>query len=150
MGGTRMLRPAEALRRRGPMCEHVARFLPAYVAGEETLDPRTLAHVAECLRCQAEIARYRRMLRTLHGLRLDREVAPASLLGSVISGLDQPLGARRAWVVIAGVASAAGAVAATAVIVWLGRRATAGAGVDQDMAMRFWTSRVTTKAMTTV
>jgi hypothetical protein len=145
-----MIRPAEALRRRGPMCDSVARFLPAYVAGEEMLDPRTLAHVAECLRCQAEIARYRRMLRTLHGLRLDREVAPANLLSSVMARLDQPPGARRGRVVIAGVASAAGAVAATAIIVWLGRRGVPETGADQDMAMRFWTSRVTTKAMTTL
>lgn len=132
-----MIRPAEALRRRGPMCESVERFLPAYVAGEETLDSRTLTHVAECLRCQAEIARYRRMLRTLHGLRLDREVAPPNLLSSVMSRLDQAPGTGRGRVVVAGVASAAGAVAATAIIVWLGRRGLPGNGAGQDTAMRF-------------
>jgi anti-sigma factor RsiW len=145
-----MIRPAEALRRRGPMCEHVARFLPAYVAEEETLDSRTLAHVAECLRCQAEIARYRRMLRTLHGLRLDREAAPASLLSSVIAGLDRPPGARRAWLLVAGLVSATGAVAATATILWLGHRDALGAQLGQATAMRLRTSRVTTNAITTV
>jgi hypothetical protein len=132
------------------MCETVERFLPAYVAGEETLDAPTLAHVAECLRCQAEIARYRRMLRTLHGLRLDREVAPANLLSSVLSRLDQPQGTGRGRVVVAGVASAAGALAATAIIVWIGRRSLPGdTGAGQDTATRFWTSRIMTKAMTT-
>jgi hypothetical protein len=113
---------ADVLRRRGPGCDGVSRFLPAYVAGEETLDPATLAHVAQCLRCQAEIARYRRMLRTLHGLRVDREQAPAGLIGNVMSGLDQPPGSHKIWLVVAGVASAAGAVAATGVVVWLTRR----------------------------
>ena len=44
----------------------MALALPAYVAGETALDARCAQHVAQCLRCQAEIVRYRRMLRTLH------------------------------------------------------------------------------------
>ncbi len=105
-------------------CNAVARFLPAYVAGEETLDPETLAHVSECLRCQADIARYRRMLRTLQALKLDREAVPAGVFGGIMAGLDQPPAARRAWVLVAGIATAAGAMAATGVVVWAGRRRT--------------------------
>jgi anti-sigma factor RsiW len=104
------------------MCDTVAGFLPAYVAGEEALDPRTLAHVAECIRCQAEIARYRRMLRTLHALKLEREPPPQSVVGSIAVGLDQPAGAGRAWVLVAGLATAAGAMGAAGVLIWFGRK----------------------------
>jgi hypothetical protein len=62
------------------------------------------------------------MLRTLHGLRLDSEPAPVGLFGSVMSGLDQPPTTRRVWLVVAAVASAFGAVAATGVVVWITRR----------------------------
>lgn len=104
------------------MCDAVARFLPAYAAGEQELDPQTLAHVAECLRCQAELARYRRMLRALHGLRLERELPPNGVLGGVLAALDEQPGAEHLWMVVAGVASAAGALAATAAVLWLGHR----------------------------
>lgn len=108
--------------RRGPKCDAVARFLPAYVAGEQELDPSTLAHVAECLRCQAEIARYRRMLRALHSLRLDREPTPTGLLGSILADLEEQPRAGRLWLLAASLGPAVGVVAATAALVWLGRR----------------------------
>ena len=45
-------------------CDEVTALLPALVDGEPvSLDVQR--HVDTCLRCQAELARYRRLLRTL-------------------------------------------------------------------------------------
>lgn len=50
-------------------CEAVAEALPRMLDGTRRADRILLRHAATCLRCQAEMARYRRMLRLLHQLR---------------------------------------------------------------------------------
>ena len=50
-------------------CDDVARLLPEAVDGESPVALPVQRHVESCLRCQAELARYRRMLRGLHILR---------------------------------------------------------------------------------
>lgn len=66
-------------------CDEVAAMLPALVDG----DARNLAverHVESCLRCQAELARYRRLLRTLQQLRTRYlEPAPGSLAETLVA-----------------------------------------------------------------
>jgi hypothetical protein len=37
-------------------------------AGEAGADPEAAAHVGECLRCQAEVAAFRRVLRIMHDM----------------------------------------------------------------------------------
>jgi anti-sigma factor RsiW len=70
-------------------CEDVAAFLPGYVDGVDTPDEAVARHVETCLRCQAELARYRRLLRTLQLLR-SHVVEPApGLLGETLAALDQ-------------------------------------------------------------
>src|SRR3954452_18661216 len=49
-------------------CEDVARMLPETVEGTP-VDLAMQTHIESCLRCQAELARYRRLLRTLQQLR---------------------------------------------------------------------------------
>jgi anti-sigma factor RsiW len=114
------------MRRRSTECDAVAGALPAYVAGEADLDVRSEHHVARCLRCQADVARYRRMLRTLHALRDDSEEPPPSVLSGILTSLDGGAPRRRAWVpepwVALGLAMAAGAIGATGVVVWSTRR----------------------------
>lgn len=113
------------LRRVGE-CDAVGGLLPAWVAGEADLDKRARDHLAQCLRCQADVARYRRMLRTLHALRPQGDQPSPELLSDIIAGLD---GQRRArwspapWVAI-GVtaAAAAGAAGAAGVLLWSARR----------------------------
>ena len=82
-------------------CDEVAAVLPALLDGES----RNLAverHVESCLRCQAELTRYRRLLRTLQQLRTRflepqpgylaetlvalEEVAERSVIRSALSG----------------------------------------------------------------
>lgn len=51
-------------------CDDVAEALPRMVDEVRRCDRRLASHAATCLRCQAELAQYRRMLRMLHQLRL--------------------------------------------------------------------------------
>lgn len=106
-----------ALRRVGE-CDAVGGLLPAWVAGEAELDQRAKDHVTQCLRCQADVARYRRMLRTLHALRPAGDQPSPQVLSDILAGLDEH---RRGWapgpwlaVGLAGVAGVAGAVTALA------------------------------------
>jgi hypothetical protein len=102
----------------------VAVALPAHVAGETPLDARLAEHAAHCLRCQAEIVRYRRMLRTLHDLRHDAPGPPSTVLADIIGTLRSEDPASRkllGTVVIIGVA--AGAAGGAGMMVWASRRA---------------------------
>ena len=57
--------------RRAVTCESVAELLPAIIDGNERADRRVRRHVESCLRCQAELVQYRKLLRALHQLRTD-------------------------------------------------------------------------------
>ena len=46
-------------------CDDVARLLPAAVEQGAAVELSVQRHIESCLRCQAELARYRRMLRGL-------------------------------------------------------------------------------------
>ena len=50
-------------------CDEVARLLPEAVESSQPVDQSIQVHIDTCLRCQAEFARYRKMLRGLHMLR---------------------------------------------------------------------------------
>ena len=115
----------ERVRRRARDCDAVAAQLPAYVAGETDLEDWAARHLSTCLRCQADVARYKRMLRALHALRDEHHEPPPGALSDILSHLD---GRRRApalplepWVALA-VAAAAGAAGAAGAIVWGTRR----------------------------
>ena len=69
-------------------CEAIAERLPGAVDGSRAVDRRTVRHVASCLRCQAELARYHGLLRRLHQLRSYRPDLPAGLVGDVLDALD--------------------------------------------------------------
>lgn len=61
-------------------CDDVALLLPEAVDGDTPVALPMQRHVEACLRCQAELARYRRMLRGLHLLRVQYlEPAPGVL-----------------------------------------------------------------------
>ena len=67
-------------------CDHVADVLPQIVEGGERAQPAVLSHVESCLRCQAELAQYRRLLKAMRNLRTDiLEPAPCSLIGILAS-----------------------------------------------------------------
>jgi hypothetical protein len=112
--------------------EDVADLIPGLVDGTVVVDDRTRAFIDSDLRCQAELARYRKLLRTLEQLRSRYFEPTPGLLAATLTALAEE-GERRvvhsiitgrrlayAGAAIGGVA-AAGA-AATAVIVARSRR----------------------------
>jgi hypothetical protein len=68
-------------------CESVAERLPNIVEGAKA-DATVTAHVESCLRCQAELVQYRKLLRSLHQLRTEvLEPAPGTLT-SILANLE--------------------------------------------------------------
>lgn len=57
--------------------------------GPETAERRVVRHVEGCLRCQAEMVQYRRLLRVLHQLRAQGPEPPPGLLGAILAGLEE-------------------------------------------------------------
>ena len=94
-------------------CRRVAGRLPLTgvdVSLGETLD----RHVAECLVCQAEMARYRKLNRALAGLASEVVDAPAGLAAAVEIAIDRGVAPGDAPRRLGRAAAATGALAATA------------------------------------
>ena len=85
-------------------CEAIAESLPGVVDGSARLDRAERRHVEQCLRCQAELAQYRKLLRAMRLLRTDVGAVP---------------GRRVAY--LGGIAAAATAAGAGAAIVLVSR-----------------------------
>jgi hypothetical protein len=115
-------------------CEDVARLLPDVVDGVSgaALPADAQDHVGTCLRCQAELARYRRLLRALQLLRT-RYLEPApGLLAQTLASLEEAgeqravrsivTGRRLAYAGAIGGAAVAAGAAATAMLVARSRR----------------------------
>jgi hypothetical protein len=111
-------------------CDEVTSLLPGLVDGE-TIGFEAERHVDTCLRCQAELARYRRLLRTLSMLRTRYAEPTPGLLGETLAAITDAAenGARRTLLsgrriayasAIGGSALAAGA--ATAVLIARSRK----------------------------
>jgi hypothetical protein len=111
------------------LCEDVAVALPAIVDGDRRADRRVLQHVESCLRCQAELVQYRRLLRTLHQLRTEYLEPAPGVLSGILAELEEAgergairsllTGRRAAYV--GGVAVAATAAGAAGTIVLVSR-----------------------------
>jgi anti-sigma factor RsiW len=120
-------------------CDDVARILPEAVEGGAAVEDSVQRHIETCLRCQAELARYRKMLRGLHLLRT-RYLEPAPGLVAQTLALIEEAGereARRAILsgkriayagAIGGAAVAAGAAATVVIVHRARRRAVPAAG----------------------
>lgn len=109
--------------------EDVADLLPGLVDGTVEVDARTRAFIESDLRCQAELARYRRLLRGLGALRTAYlEPSPGGLAQTLNALAAQ--GERRVArsiltgrrMVLAGAAVGGAAVAGVAVVATLSRR----------------------------
>jgi hypothetical protein len=105
-------------------CEEVAERLPQVMDRPGRADPLVVSHVESCLRCQAEVAQYRRLLRVLHQLRSQGPEPPPGVVGDILAVLEEAAnrGAVRSAltgrrVAYAGAAAAAGAATAGIVVV---------------------------------
>jgi hypothetical protein len=110
----------------------VARVLPGVIDGDAVIELDVQRHIESCLQCQAEVARYRKMLRGLHLLRT-RYLEPApGLLAQTLADLEvfgerearRALlsGRRLAYASAVGVAAGAAGAAFTIVLVARSRR----------------------------
>ncbi|MGH9128759.1 MAG: anti-sigma factor family protein [Acidimicrobiales bacterium] len=117
-------------------CEQVTDQLPGILDGGQEARPAVVAHVEHCLRCQAEMAQYRRLLRALHQLRVVGVEPPVSLLSEVLAQLGDAAergairsalaGRRVAYVAALAVAASAAGAAGVAVVLATRGRASAG------------------------
>jgi hypothetical protein len=114
-------------------CEDVAGLLPEAVDAETGVHPAVHGHIESCLRCQAELTRYRRMLRALHVLRTRYLATDPGLLAQTLAALSEEgerramrsllSGRRLAYVgAIGGAVAAAGATTAALVLARSRRR----------------------------
>lgn len=70
-------------------CENVAELLPHVVDGAEVADDAVRRHVESCLRCQAELVQYRKLLRALHHLRTDVLEPNPGVLTGIFARLEE-------------------------------------------------------------
>ncbi len=71
------------------LCDDLADDLAAAADGTFELAPSARHHVERCLRCQAEVVQYRRVLRTMRAMRTEvLEPAPGILAG-ILANLEE-------------------------------------------------------------
>lgn len=106
-------------------CADVAEGLAGVADGSHTLASSDLAHVETCLRCQADLVQYRRLLRALRSLRTDVLAPAPGLFADILAGLEEAgerhavraaLHGRRA-AYLGGIAAATAAGAAGAIVI---------------------------------
>lgn len=68
-------------------CEDLAAALSAVSDGDE-LPARAGRHVDSCLRCQAELVQYRKLIKILHTLRTEVLAPGPSLAADILAGLE--------------------------------------------------------------
>jgi hypothetical protein len=110
-------------------CEDLAAALPGIVDGHEVADLGARRHVDGCLRCQAELVQYRKLLRALHQVRADVLAPAPGLLADILDTLGAA-GERRAMrsllsgrraAYVGGIAAAATAAGAAGALVLVSR-----------------------------
>jgi hypothetical protein len=69
-------------------CDDIGEVLAATADGSASLDEATRRHVQECLRCQAELVQYRKLLRTLRTLRTEVLEPAPGLLAEILANVE--------------------------------------------------------------
>lgn len=83
-------------------CDEVREALPAILDGEASTPVGLVDHVEYCLKCQAELARFRRLLRLLHQLRNAEVAVPPGIVTDVLSALEDAANRRAVRSLLAG------------------------------------------------
>ena len=81
--------PPSRARRATVSCAEVALVLPSILDGASSADEVVVEHVGACLRCQAELARYRKLLRLLNQIRSYRVEPPPGAVADVLCALEE-------------------------------------------------------------
>jgi anti-sigma factor ChrR (cupin superfamily) len=117
---------AEIVRLRTGPCRDAASDIAQIAAGEYgDVSPAAAEHVGACLRCQAEVAAYQRVLRTMRMMGGQHMDVPAGQIAAVMAaiGAAAPQHSAATWAVrvacVGGITVATGAAGA---LVWASRR----------------------------
>lgn len=106
-------------------CDTLDRQLSASFDDPGAFEGDVEAHVAECLRCQAQLVRYRRLRAELAGLKRGSAATDDDLLDDILGTLDASAWARfvarRSRQALCALVAAAGAAGAAGAIVAVGR-----------------------------
>jgi hypothetical protein len=107
-------------------CEEASSELPLVLEGGLRASGPLVSHVESCLRCQAELSRYRRLVRLLHQLQAPDIELPAGLVAEVLTALEQAANRRLVRSLLTGRREAyagalLGAGAATAALILLAK-----------------------------
>lgn len=102
-------------------CEDVRALLPT-MGDESPVDLQAQRHIETCLGCQADVARYQKMLRALGELREVRLHAPVGLLEDTLAAVGGPsalrvMSSRQKAALAGAIGALAAGAAATAVVV---------------------------------
>jgi hypothetical protein len=69
-------------------CDDIGEVLAATADGTVSLDAAARQHVEQCLRCQAEVVQYRKLLRTLRTLRTEVLEPAPGLLAEILANVE--------------------------------------------------------------
>jgi anti-sigma factor RsiW len=69
-------------------CEQVSELLPNIVEDGVEASAEVRAHIESCLRCQAEVAHYKKLLRSLHALRVEVLEPAPGMLAAILARLE--------------------------------------------------------------
>jgi hypothetical protein len=70
-------------------CEDLGDALAAAAEGDALLGRAERRHVERCLRCQAEVVQYRKLLRAMRAMRTDVLEPAPGLLADILAGLEE-------------------------------------------------------------
>jgi hypothetical protein len=70
-------------------CEDLSEALAATADGDGNLGRAQRRHVERCLRCQAEVVQYRKLLRAMRTLRTDVLEPAPGLLAEILASLEE-------------------------------------------------------------
>ena len=76
-------------------CDELAELLPAVADGTAVADRAARRHVERCLRCQAELVQYRKVLRAMRAMRTEVLEPAPGVLSDILASLEAA-GERRA------------------------------------------------------
>ena len=77
------------------LCEELSADLSAAADGSTLLGGDQRSHVETCLRCQAELVQYKKLLRAMHAMRTEVLEPAPGLLADLLAGVSER-GERRA------------------------------------------------------
>ncbi|MCX7621104.1 MAG: hypothetical protein N2037_09720 [Acidimicrobiales bacterium] len=106
-------------------CDQLGDVLSEAAEGNRVLDKSARRHVEQCLRCQAEVVQYRRLLKALRAMRTEVLEPSPGLLPEILAAIEEAgersalrslLSGRRV-AYIGGIAAATAAAAGGAIVI---------------------------------